>query len=251
MEICQVGRRPTKFWRRTLPFADSARRPSSREISEHQRKGGYPVPTRPSLILLRLDLDGDTQRPSNDRRAPGGAEPQSSASREAIQAARSVKAEGFEIGVVFCPPRMRSVPSIKALLEELRGWPLQVLTEQILDLPGAWDPNSRSRSHAVHTHADDDMNLALPQDRLMTSAITEFYASRVVPFLLIGQSVLLAGSTESLTRLRRVLDGNGKPLSDQENIPSGEPLYYTFDRKLQPVPRRELHWYDLLHFRPL
>ena len=191
------------------------------------------MPTRPSLVLVRLDLS---------LRSPGDVVPLSSAAREAIRAARSVRAEGLDIGVVFCPPRTKSVPSVKALLGELHGWPLQVLTERLLDLPAVTDPQDGSRPDTLDT----------PDDDMMAVAIAEFYASRVVPFLLIQQNVLLAGSTESLTRLRRLLEGNGKPLSDQENLPSGEPLYYTFDRKLQPLPRREeLHWYDLLHFRPL
>ena len=206
---------------------------------------------RPSLILLRLELDRKTPEQSNDGRTPGCGQAASSAARETIQAVRSVRAEGLDIDVVFCPPRTHSVSSINALMGEFQGWPRTVVTERLLDVPAAWYPKHQSKSvRAVDPYTDDCVNLALPQGRSMTSAIAEFYATRVVPLLANRETVLLAGSTESLAQVRRVVEGSSKPLSDQENFPSGQPLVFKFDRKLQPLYRgKELHWTEALHFR--
>jgi hypothetical protein len=176
---------------------------SKRRQTQNAASRGCAVPLHPSLILLGLEFGYETPELSNDLRT-------------------------LQIDVVFCPPRTRSVPSVKALLAELQEWPRLVLTDRLLDLPDAW--------HSKHP----------------SGAIAEFYASSVIPFLENRQTVLLAGSAESLARIRRVVDGNGKPLSDQENLPSGQPLVYTFDRKLRPLCRgKDLHWTEALHCRML
>jgi 2,3-bisphosphoglycerate-dependent phosphoglycerate mutase len=70
--------------------------------------------------------------------------------------------------------------------------------------------------------------------------VQPFWKARIAPELAANQDVLVVAHGNSLRALVKMLDGMSEADIIEFNIPTGIPMLYDLDRKLQPLSRRFL-----------
>lgn len=215
----------------SAPNCDPLLRLQTRQLAlTAERRNGRPVVGEyGSMILVSFGTNGVASKGSTDQ-----------VQRQARHAADILVSENFRPDAVFCPPRTKSLPIVNYFLGELRALPRVVRTDRILDVPRAWFPSPRKPGPwPYHQDEADDAAPSRPTQAEITSkaraAMADLYTRQIIRFLLERQTVLIIASAESLNGLRSALGANDGPLLEQEEIPAGHPLTYTFDRKLQPI----------------
>jgi bisphosphoglycerate-dependent phosphoglycerate mutase len=218
-----------------------------------------------SLILLRFDDSADRSDRSDRRHYEAASVPANvdvEATALARRAANLLTAAKVSPDVAFTPPRTRSIPIVNALLGELRKLPRTVISDRRLDVQRAWhhsrgsgdqddalQPGWLSRTETPPNATYPRSVLAADHERtrertetpsilhaaFAASVMAEFYTERVVPLLLARQTILLIAGPEAIRGLRVTLkDGRDTP-PDDDDLPVGQPLLYTFDRHLRPT----------------
>jgi 2,3-bisphosphoglycerate-dependent phosphoglycerate mutase len=192
--------------------------------------------------------------------------------REARQAARLIREEGFEFDVAHTSVLKRAIRTLWIILDEMdtmwlpvqRNWrlnerhygALQGLNkaetaakhgdEQVLIWRRSYDiaPPPLSESDARHPKHDRRYAGLTEAELPRTEALKDTVA-RVLPYwddvisrdIAAGRRVIVAAHGNSLRALVKYLDG----MSDEEvmglNIPTGAPMVYELDRELRAITR--------------
>lgn len=195
--------------------------------------------------------------------------------QEALQAGRTLRAEGFDFDLAFTSVLKRAIRTLWLALDEMdrmwlpviRHWmlnerhygALQGLNksemaarhgeEQVLrwrrsyDLPPPGLEPDDSR-HPRHDRRYADLSPAeLPATECLKDTVARFvpyWEQIIAPAVRSGQRVLIVAHGNSLRALVKYLDG----ISDADiiglNIPTGLPLVYDLDDRLNPLNRRYL-----------
>ena len=194
---------------------------------------------------------------------------------EARQAGRLLAQAGHSFDVAYTSLLKRAIRTLWIVLDEMdlmwipvhRSWRLnerhygalqgldkaqtaerfgndQVLTwrRSYTTRPPALDPGDERHPRGDPRYADLD-NDELPVTECLRDCVARFlpyWQERLVPELMAGRRMLIAGHGNSLRALVKRLDG----ISDDEivglNLPTGVPLVYRLDKNLDPVSREYL-----------
>lgn len=100
-----------------------------------------------------------------------------------------------------------------------------------VDMTSPHHPNNDIRYSSHVFPAEFTESLATTLDR-----VVPYYEKAIVPQLVAGKTVLVAAHGNSLRALVKHLDGIDKNTIAELNIPTGVPLVYELDDKLQPIP---------------
>jgi 2,3-bisphosphoglycerate-dependent phosphoglycerate mutase len=195
--------------------------------------------------------------------------------KEASEAGRLLKAEGFNFDLAFTSVLKRAIRTLWIVLDEMdlmwlpveRAWrlnerhygALQGLDKaQTVEKHGAEQVKIWRRSFDIPPPplALDDPrhprferryrelpSVELPATESLKSTLERvlpYWNARLAPELNRGSNVLVVAHGNSLRALVKMLDG----MSDQDivefNIPTGVPIHYELDAKLAPISRRFL-----------
>jgi 2,3-bisphosphoglycerate-dependent phosphoglycerate mutase len=196
--------------------------------------------------------------------------------REALEAGRLLKAEGFDdFDVVVTSVLKRAIRTLWIILDEMdlmwlpveRSWRLnerhygglQGLNKaQTVEKHGAEQVKIWRRSYDIpppplsledprHPRFDRRYRNLNPQDlpaaeslKMTLERVLPYWNSRLAPELKAGRNVLVVAHGNSLRALVKMLDG----MSDADivgfNIPTGVPIHYELDDNLEPKSRRFL-----------
>jgi len=196
--------------------------------------------------------------------------------REAVDAGRLLKAEGFVFDLAFTSVLKRAIRTLWMVLDEMdlmwipveRSWrlnerhygALQGLdkaatvakhgAEQVKIWRRSYDipPPPLASDDERHPRFDPRYAALEPAEVPATESLKDtlarvlpYWDARIAPELRAGRNVLVVAHGNSLRALVKMLDG----MSDEEivafNIPTGVPIFYEFDDDLRPAqPRRFL-----------
>jgi 2,3-bisphosphoglycerate-dependent phosphoglycerate mutase len=195
--------------------------------------------------------------------------------QEAQEAGRLLKAEGIPFDIAFTSVLKRAIRTLWMALDEMdtmwlpveRTWrlnerhygALQGLNKtQTVEKHGADQVKVWRRSYDIpppplplsdpgHPRFDrryaDVPAVELPAAESLKDTLARvlpFWNARIAPELLAGRNVLVAAHGNSLRALVKMLDGMSDADIVELNIPTGVPLLYTLDGKLQPTSSRYL-----------
>jgi 2,3-bisphosphoglycerate-dependent phosphoglycerate mutase len=194
---------------------------------------------------------------------------------EAKEAGRLLKAEGIPFDLAFTSVLKRAIRTLWITLDELdmmwlpveRSWrlnerhygALQGLdkaetvarhgAEQVKIWRRSYDipPPPLATDHPQHPRFERRY-AGVPAGELPASESLKDTLARVLPFwngrirpeLQAGRNVLVAAHGNSLRAMVKMLDGKSEAEIVELNIPTGVPLLYELDAKLQPVSSRYL-----------
>jgi len=195
--------------------------------------------------------------------------------KEASEAGRLLKAEGFSFDLAFTSTLKRAIRTLWLVLDEMdlmwlpveRSWrlnerhygALQGLdkaqtvekhgAEQVkiwrrsFDIPPpplAWDDTRHPRFERRYRDITPTQLPSTESLKTTLERVLPYWKSRLAPELNQGRDVLVVAHGNSLRALVKMLDR----MSDQDivefNIPTGVPIHYELDAKLEPVSRRFL-----------
>ena len=195
--------------------------------------------------------------------------------KEAIEAGRLLKAEGFSFDVTFTSVLKRAVRTLWLVLDEMdlmwlpveRDWrlnerhygALQGLDKaQTVEKHGAEQVKIWRRSFDIpppplsledRGHPRFDRRYAALKPEELPAAeslettlqrVLPYWNQRLAPELQRGRNVLVVAHGNSLRALVKMLDGMSNQDIIEFNIPTGVPIHYELDAALKPVARRFL-----------
>ena len=195
--------------------------------------------------------------------------------QEAQEAGRLLKAEGIAFDIAFTSVLKRAIRTLWMALDEMdmmwlpveRTWrlnerhygSLQGLNKtQTVEKHGAEQVKVWRRSYDIPPpplpqsdpgHPRFDRRYAgvpageLPSAESLKDTLARvlpFWNTRIAPELTAGRNVLVAAHGNSLRALVKMLDGMSDAAIVELNIPTGVPLLYELDGKLQPLSSRYL-----------
>jgi 2,3-bisphosphoglycerate-dependent phosphoglycerate mutase len=195
--------------------------------------------------------------------------------KEASEAGRLLKAQGFDFDLAFTSVLKRAIRTLWITLDEMdlmwlpveRSWrlnerhygALQGLNKaQTVEKHGADQVKIWRRSYDIPPPAlalDDKRHprferryAALPASDLPATEslkttldrVMPYWTSRLAPELKAGRNVLVVAHGNSLRAMVKMLDGMSNDDIVEFNIPTGVPLYYQLDDNLKPKSREFL-----------
>jgi len=195
--------------------------------------------------------------------------------REAIEAGRVLKREGFEFDIAYTSVLKRAIKTLWLALEQLDQMWIPVVNDWRLNERHYGALQGLNKAETAERHGEEmvkvwrrsydvpppaldyddprfpgkDRRYAglaaqdLPQTeslKLTVERFVPYFESTIAPMIKSGRRVIIAAHGNSLRALVKYLDG----ISDEEiialNIPTGVPLLYELDENLHPVSRRYL-----------
>ena len=203
---------------------------------------------------------------------------------EAAEAGRLLKAEGIAFDIAFTSVLKRAIRTLWIALDEMdmmwlpveRTWRLnerhygalqgldkaQTVAKHGAEQVKVWrrsydiPPPPLDSSHAQHPRFDRRYaNVAaaeLPASESLKDTLARvlpYWNARIAPELVAGSNVLVAAHGNSLRALVKMLDRMSDEAIVELNIPTGVPLLYELDSKLQPIASRYLGDADAIKAR--
>jgi 2,3-bisphosphoglycerate-dependent phosphoglycerate mutase len=195
--------------------------------------------------------------------------------KEASEAGRLLKAQGFSFDLAFTSVLKRAIRTLWIVLDEMdamwlpveRSWRLnerhygtlqgldkaQTVAKHGAEQVKIWrrsfdiPPPPLSLDDSRHPRFDPRYRHLAPSElpaaeslKTTLERVLPYWEARLAPELNQGRNVLIVAHGNSLRALVKMLDR----MSDEDivefNIPTGVPIHYEFDAKLQPVARRFL-----------
>jgi 2,3-bisphosphoglycerate-dependent phosphoglycerate mutase len=195
--------------------------------------------------------------------------------KEASDAGKLLKAEGFEFDVAFTSVLKRAIRTLWIVLDEMdlmwipveRNWVLnerhygalqglnkaQTLqqhgAEQVkiwrrsYDIPPpplSWDDERHPRFERRYASVDPKLLPATESLKLTLDRVEPYWHQRLAPELKAGRNVLIVAHGNSLRALVKMLDNMSNAEIVEFNIPTGVPIQYELDTNLKPLSRRFL-----------
>ncbi|MDQ1342915.1 MAG: 2,3-bisphosphoglycerate-dependent phosphoglycerate mutase [Pseudomonadota bacterium] len=194
---------------------------------------------------------------------------------EAREAGQLLRAEGIAFDLAFTSVLKRAIRTLWIALDEMdmmwlpveRSWRLnerhygalqgldkaQTVAKHGAEQVKVWrrsydiPPPPLESSHAQHPRFDrryaqvDPAELPSSESLKDTLArVLPYWNARIAPELVAGRNVLVAAHGNSLRALVKMLDRMSDEAIVELNIPTGVPLLYELDSKLQPISSRYL-----------
>ena len=194
---------------------------------------------------------------------------------EAREAGQLLRAEGIAFDLAFTSVLKRAIRTLWIALDEMdmmwlpveRSWRLnerhygalqgldkaQTVAKHGAEQVKVWrrsydiPPPPLDSSHAQHPRFDrryaqvDPAELPSSESLKDTLArVLPYWNARIAPELVAGRNVLVAAHGNSLRALVKMLDRMTDQAIVELNIPTGVPLLYELDSKLQPISSRYL-----------
>jgi 2,3-bisphosphoglycerate-dependent phosphoglycerate mutase len=106
--------------------------------------------------------------------------------------------------------------------------------------PMGWDDPRHPRFDARYAGIEPAVLPAAESLKDTLARVQPFWESRIVPELAAGKDVLVVAHGNSLRALVKMLDGMSEQDIVEFNIPTGIPMLYDLDERLQPRSRRFL-----------
>jgi len=194
--------------------------------------------------------------------------------REAHEAARVLKEEGYTFDVAFTSVLKRAIRTLWIVLDEMdlmwipvfRSWRLnerhygalqglnkketadkygldqvQIWRRSYDTPPGALDPEDRRHPRHDRRYADVPADLlpATESLKITLERVLPYWHETIAPTLREGKKVLIAAHGNSMRALVKYLDGMSDDDIVKLNIPTGIPLVYELDDDL----RAQRHYY--------
>jgi 2,3-bisphosphoglycerate-dependent phosphoglycerate mutase len=203
---------------------------------------------------------------------------------EAREAGQLLRAEGIAFDVAFTSVLKRAIRTLWIALDEMdmmwlpveRSWRLnerhygalqgldkaQTVAKHGAEQVKVWrrsydiPPPPLEANHAQHPRFDRRYaNVAaadLPASESLKDTLARvlpYWNARIAPELVTGSNVLVAAHGNSLRALVKMLDRLSDEAIVELNIPTGVPLLYELDSKLQPIASRYLGDADAIKAR--
>jgi len=195
--------------------------------------------------------------------------------REATEAGRLLKAEGFKFDLAFTSVLKRAIRTLWIVTDEMdllwipvtRGWQLNERhygalqgldkaqtvakhgAEQVKIWRRSYDipPPPLSLDDERHPRFDPRYATLSAQELPATESLKDtlarvkpYWEARIAPELKAGRNVLIVAHGNSLRALVKMLDGMSDGEIVEFNIPTGVPIAYELDGALKPLSRRFL-----------
>lgn len=195
--------------------------------------------------------------------------------REAIEAGKVLKREGFEFDIAYTSVLKRAIKTLWLALEQLDQMWIPVVNDWRLNERHYGALQGLNKAETAERHGEEMVKVwrrsydvpppaldrddprfpgkdrryaglaadELPQTeslKLTVERFVPYFESTIAPMIKSGKRVIIAAHGNSLRALVKYLDG----ISDEEivglNIPTGVPLLYELDENLRPISRRYL-----------
>ncbi|MET0987559.1 MAG: 2,3-diphosphoglycerate-dependent phosphoglycerate mutase [Steroidobacteraceae bacterium] len=196
--------------------------------------------------------------------------------KEARDAGDLLKAEGYQFDLAFTSVLKRAIRTLWIVLDQMdlmwlpveRSWQLNerhygalqgLNKQQTVEKHGADQVKIWRRSYDIpppplalddqrHPRFDRRYAALKPEELPATESLKEtlarvkpYWESRLAPALLADKNVLIVAHGNSLRALVKMLDGMSDAEIVEFNIPTGVPIAYDLDKRLQPkAPRKFL-----------
>jgi 2,3-bisphosphoglycerate-dependent phosphoglycerate mutase len=195
--------------------------------------------------------------------------------KEALEAGRLLKAEGFDFDLVFTSVLKRAIRTMWIILDEMdrmwlpveRSWRLnerhygalqgldkaktvaQYGADQVKIWRRSYDVPPPALSFDDERHPRFDRRYRDIDPKLLPSSeslkdtlvrVLPYWADRIAPELKAGRNVLIVAHGNSLRALVKMLDQISDADIVEFNIPTGVPIYYELDDSLKPKSRKFL-----------
>lgn len=169
--------------------------------------------------------------------------------KEAIDAGRKLKAEGFRFDVAFTSNLSRAQRTMDLILGELGQTDLKVIRDEALnerdygDLSGLNKDQARERWGEEQVHIwRRSYDIAPPGGESLRDTLARtlpYYVRSILPEVLSGKSVLVTAHGNSLRALIMVLEGHDQQSIIAREVETGIPMIYTLGPDSRVLSHRE------------
>jgi 2,3-bisphosphoglycerate-dependent phosphoglycerate mutase len=169
--------------------------------------------------------------------------------KEALEAGRKLKAEGFRFDAAFTSDLSRAQRTMDLILGELGQTDLKVTRDEALNERDYGDLSGLNKDQAREKWGDEQVHvwrrsydIAPPGGESLRDTLARtlpYYVRSILPEVLSGKNVLVTAHGNSLRALIMVLEGHNEESIIAREVETGVPMIYTLGPDSRVISRRE------------